>query len=483
MIGEDVFAVEPWAVRERELHLDLLAETESILALSNGHIGLRANLDEGEPAGTPGTYLNAFYETRPLPHAEAAYGNPEDAQTLLNVTNGKIIRLLVDDEPFDIRYGQLLRHERVLDFREGVLTREVEWISPAGQGIRLRTTRLVSFVQRAVAAIRYEVEPIDAGARIVVQSELVANEPLPEAEDDPRAAAVLDGALVPEHHGHHDLRAGLVHRTRASGLLMAAAMDHVVDGPEGTVTEAESEPDLARVTITTALDAGQPLRLVKLLAYGWSSQRTLPSVRDQVEAALSSAKRTGWDGLRALPARVPRRRLGPRRRRARRRPRAPAGGALLLLPRAPGRRPRREPGDPGQGADRPRLRRPQLLGHGHVHGPGADVHGAGRGRRRAALAALDARPRRGPRPRAAARGRGVPVAHDPRARSARATGRRARRRCTSTPTSPTRSAATSSPPRTRRSRRARRSSCSSAPRGCGARSATTSRPAASGSTA
>ncbi|MDP9134865.1 MAG: family 65 glycosyl hydrolase, partial [Actinomycetota bacterium] len=298
MIGEDVFAVEPWAVRERELHLDLLAETESILALSNGHIGLRANLDEGEPAGTPGTYLNAFYETRPLPHAEAAYGNPEDAQTLVNVTNGKIIRLLVDDEPFDIRYGELVRHERVLDFREGVLTRDVEWISPAGQGIHLRTTRLVSFVQRAVAAICYEVEPIEHGARIVVQSELVANEPLPEAEDDPRAAAVLNGTLVSERHGHRDLRAGLVHRTRASGLLMAAAMDHVVDGPEGTLTEAESEPDLARVTITTALEAGQPLRIVKLLAYGWSSQRTLPSVRDQVEAALSSAKRTGWEGLR-----------------------------------------------------------------------------------------------------------------------------------------------------------------------------------------
>ncbi len=298
MIGEDVFAVEPWAVRERELHLDLLAETESILALSNGHIGLRANLDEGEPAGTPGTYLNAFYETRPLPHAEAAYGNPEDAQTLVNVTNGKIIRLLVDDEPFDIRYGELVRHERVLDFREGVLTRDVEWISPAGQGIHLRTTRLVSFVQRAVAAIYYEVEPIEHGARIVVQSELVANEPLPEPEEDPRAAAALDGTLVSERHGHHDLRAGLVHRTRASGLLMAAAMDHVIDGPEGTLTEAESEADLARVTITTALEAGQALRVVKLLAYGWSSQRTLPSVRDQVEAALSSAKRVGWDGLR-----------------------------------------------------------------------------------------------------------------------------------------------------------------------------------------
>jgi len=36
---------------------------------------------------------------------------------------------------------------------------------------------------------------------------------------------------------------------------------------------------------------------VKLLAYGWSSQRSLPALRDQVDAALAAAKRTGWDGL------------------------------------------------------------------------------------------------------------------------------------------------------------------------------------------
>ncbi len=110
MIGPDVFSVEPWSICERELHLDLLAETESIFALSNGHIGLRGNLDEGEPSGSPGTFLNSFYEVRPLPYAESAYGNPEAGQTMINVTNGKVFRLLVDDEPFDVRYGKLVRH-------------------------------------------------------------------------------------------------------------------------------------------------------------------------------------------------------------------------------------------------------------------------------------------------------------------------------------------------------------------------------------
>jgi len=297
MIGQDVFAVEPWTVPERELHLDLLAQTESIFALSNGHIGLRGNLDEGEPSALPGTYLNGFYEIRPLPHAEAAYGDPEAGQTLIDVTNGKLIRLLVDDEPFDLRYGNLVRHERVLDLRAGVLRRDVEWTSPAGQPVRVRSTRLVSFVQRSVAAILYEVEPVDAPARIVVQSELVTNEPVPEVTDDPRAAAALRAPLVSEQHTYSELRAGMVHRTRASELRMAAGMDHLVDGPDRTVTAAESEPDLARVTISTELEPGQPLRIVKLLAYGWSSQRSLPALRDQVDAALAAAKRTGWDGL------------------------------------------------------------------------------------------------------------------------------------------------------------------------------------------
>jgi alpha,alpha-trehalose phosphorylase len=298
MIDSDALAVEPWAVPERQLGLDLLAETESLFALSNGHIGLRGNLDEGEPSQVPGTYLNGFYETRPLPYAEAGYGYPEAGQTMINVTNGKVIRLLVDDEPFDVRYGRVMRHERVLDLREGVLRREVEWMSPAGQAVRVRSTRLVSFVQRAVAAIRYEVEPLDASARLVVQSELVANEPVPEATSDPRAAAALRAPLVSEHHSHHELRAGLVHRTQASGLRMAAGMDHHVAGPDGIVTAVESDQDLARVTVSAELEPGQKLTVVKLLAYGWSSQRSLPAVRDQVDAALAAARRTGWDGLR-----------------------------------------------------------------------------------------------------------------------------------------------------------------------------------------
>jgi alpha,alpha-trehalose phosphorylase len=298
VIQHPSFAVEPWALRETELSLEVLAQTESLFALANGHIGLRANLDEGEPNGLPGTYLNGFYETRPLPYVEAGYGYPEAGQIVVNVTNGKIIRLLVDDEPFDVRFGQLRSHERTLDFRAGVLRRHAEWLSPAGQHVRVSSVRLVSFVQRAVAAVLYEVEPLASATRLVLQSELVANEPMPALPDDPRTAASLMSPLRSEQFSDSNAKVVLVHSTKTSELRMAAGMDHVVEGPPDTETgAAESGEDLGRVTITANVQPGQRLRMVKFIAYGWSSRRSSAALRDQVAGALAEAQHTGWDGL------------------------------------------------------------------------------------------------------------------------------------------------------------------------------------------
>jgi alpha,alpha-trehalose phosphorylase len=297
MIAQQQFPAEPWAIRETELDLGRLAETESVLALANGHIGMRANLDEGEPFGLPGTYLGGFYERRPLPSAESAYGNPDEGQTVVNVTNGKIIRLLVEDEPFDVRYGELRSHERVLDLRAGVLRRTADWISPTGREVRVRSTRMVSFSQRAVAAILYEVEPLRGSFPVVVQSELVTNEELPQSGDDPRASAALSEPLVPEFSAAEGLQAVMLSRTRESQLRVGAGMNHVVDGPDGFECGTMAYEQVARMTATADLEPGNPLRVVKFLAYGWSKERSNPAIVDQVAAALAGAMHTGWEGL------------------------------------------------------------------------------------------------------------------------------------------------------------------------------------------
>lgn len=297
MIHHPSFRVEPWSLCETELNLNVLAQTESLFALSNGHIGIRGNLDEGEPFGLPGTYLNGVFEFRPLPFAETQYGAPDSGQTLINVTNGKLFRLLVDDEPFDVRYGKLLSHERILDFRAGTLTRTAEWRSPAGRTVRVKSVRLVSFTHRSIVAILYEVEPLDARVDVVVQSELVANEQLPKGMRDPRMAAAIEFPLISEEFQTFNAGALLVHRTEKSQLRMAAAMDHRVFGTGQLRISSEAGPDSARYVMSDLLAPGQKLRIIKFVAYGWSHERSRPALRDQVAAAIQGAHNGGWDSL------------------------------------------------------------------------------------------------------------------------------------------------------------------------------------------
>ncbi|OIV36587.1 family 65 glycosyl hydrolase [Mangrovactinospora gilvigrisea] len=291
------YEVSPWELRWKNLDLDALQRTESTFALSNGHIGLRGSLEEGEPCGLPGSYLNGFYEEHALPYAEGGYGYPEAGQTVVNVTDGKIIRLLVGDEPLDLRYGNAVEHERWLDFKKGTLSRRTVWETPTGRRIQITTERLVSFTQRAIAAIRYEVEALDGPIQVVLQSDLLANEPVESDTTDPRVAAALRNPLVGDFATMEGFRAVLCHHTRRSGLRIAAGVDHELEVADGLHTETHVEEDLARLTAAVDLPENGRLRLTKYIAYGWSGQRSVPALRAQVDAALAGALQTGFEGL------------------------------------------------------------------------------------------------------------------------------------------------------------------------------------------
>ena len=429
VIEDPAYTVEPWGIRETHLDLDRLAQSESVFALSNGHIGVRGTLDEGEPSALPGTYLNAFWEARPLPYAEAGYGYPEAGETVVNMTNGKIIRLLVDDSPFDIRYGELHEHERRLDFRSGILRRDgalalADREDGAGH---LRTARLLRpagdhgdpLHGRADRRADPRRRPVGAGH----QRAATRRSPRTRAPRQPSKRRSN------RRNSSATTRAPCSStRPKSRGCGPAAAMGHEIDGPEDADWHsAEAWEDLGRLTVNATPGPGDPLTITKFVAYGWSARRSVPAVRDQVErgARRGDPHRLGRAGRR--PARLPRRLLGARRRRTRRRRRTTAGGPLRPLPRPAGERPRRGPGDPGEGADRPRLRRPHLLGHRGLRPAAALLRGAGRRRRGAEMAAGDDREGARTGQGALPRGRRLPLADDQRRRVRRLLAGRDRR--------------------------------------------------------
>ena len=191
------FPADEWNVVEQGFHPEFLGQLETMLALGNGYLGMRGCPEEGGPNAENATLINGFYETHPIVYVEGAYGFARTGQTILSVTNSKIIKLFVDDEPFWLPRANLLRCERRLNMRAGTLDREILWETPTGKQVSIKSRRLISFPDRHVAAISYCVTLLNAEASIVISSEMAINESSGGGDsDDPRLAKAFSGRVL-----------------------------------------------------------------------------------------------------------------------------------------------------------------------------------------------------------------------------------------------------------------------------------------------
>ncbi|MEZ5227920.1 MAG: hypothetical protein R2710_14985 [Acidimicrobiales bacterium] len=129
---------DPWRLVETEYDGSDLGLTETLFALGNGYLGMRANPEEGREAHSHGTVLNGFHETWPIQHAENAYGFATTGQTIVNAPDAKVMKIYVDDEPLLLGEADLDHYERVVDFRAGTLTRDLVWRTPSGGRVQIR---------------------------------------------------------------------------------------------------------------------------------------------------------------------------------------------------------------------------------------------------------------------------------------------------------------------------------------------------------
>src|SRR5688572_32258502 len=222
-----IYPPDEWNLIEKRFMPDLLEQGETMFALGNGYLGMRGCFEEGGPIGQNGTFINGFYESWPIVYPENAYGLATAGQTIVNVTDSKIIKLYVDDEPFWLPHGNARSFDRRLNMKSGTLDREILWETPAGQQVLITSRRLVSFANRHVAAISYRVTLVNAAASLVISSEMAANQPSAYIDgNDPRQTKVF--ARVLHHRKSHakDRRIMLCHATEKSRLTLACATDH-----------------------------------------------------------------------------------------------------------------------------------------------------------------------------------------------------------------------------------------------------------------
>jgi alpha,alpha-trehalose phosphorylase len=248
----DVFPIHAWKLETARFTGRFAPQVETIYALGNGYLGLRGDIEEGAPAAQPGVFLNGFYESWPIVYGEHAYGFARTGQTIVNATDGKVIKLYVDDEPFELANANILEWRRTLDLRAGTLDRTLLFETPAGKQISLVTRRMVSITHRHLALLSYEVSVRNATAHFTVASELFTHRGEAEGSDhDPRRSRGFDGrVLEPVCQRAEGRRAVLVHRTRNSRLTLACGMDHEVSTGAPFTEHAECGENRAEVVFS-----------------------------------------------------------------------------------------------------------------------------------------------------------------------------------------------------------------------------------------
>jgi len=149
----------PWKITETSFDPNALGKVEANFCLGNGYLGLRSATEE--------RYLG---ETRDLLVAGTFDRFSEEEVTELpNAADVTNIEITLNGVRFDLSQGTIRSYRRELNIQNGLLTREVEWLSPKGEGFKLKFERIVSLKRLHTIAARVTIIP-QCDAAVTFQS-------------------------------------------------------------------------------------------------------------------------------------------------------------------------------------------------------------------------------------------------------------------------------------------------------------------------
>ncbi len=301
--GSTIYEVEPWVIRETSFNPQYNRRSETVFTVANGYIGMRGHFEEGmdvpEVDALNGTYLNGFYDSADIIYGEEAYGYARKRQTMLNVTDSKIIELWIEGERFNLMAGRIIDYERVLNMQTGILTRRMTWESGRGKCISICIERLVSFENKHMAMIRYTVKPLNFSGEITLVSALNGEVHNEISEGDPRAGAAFTGQVL-ETIGKvsERTRMALEQRTSETEFNLYCAADHRANRKYELKTE-EQEQRIEKHFIFN-LQQDQEAVLEKSIVYYTSRDYEPAHLPILAESTLDDMRKDGFNKLAQL---------------------------------------------------------------------------------------------------------------------------------------------------------------------------------------
>jgi len=155
------FIYTDWILIETQFDPSQLHSKETVFTIGNGYLGTRGSFEEGHTNALPATFIHGVYDDVPVVYTELA--NCPDWLPLVVIING---------DRFRLDQGEILRYDRQLDVRQGIVSRSLRWRSPSEKTIDIQFERFASLADQHVLGQRCQLTPVDFDGLIEVQASI-----------------------------------------------------------------------------------------------------------------------------------------------------------------------------------------------------------------------------------------------------------------------------------------------------------------------
>jgi maltose phosphorylase len=163
----NLFEIDEWKISENAFDPAKQEEAESIFSIGNGSFGQRANFEEDYTGKTlQGSYVGGVYYPDKTRVGWWKNGYPEYFAKVLNACNWIGIRVELDGQKLDLNNVSVRSFYRELDMYKGTLTRTFKCTFDNGHELEINSLRFCSMHNDEIAAIQYQVTPLNFSGNI-----------------------------------------------------------------------------------------------------------------------------------------------------------------------------------------------------------------------------------------------------------------------------------------------------------------------------
>ncbi|HEY2493461.1 MAG TPA: glycoside hydrolase family 65 protein [Paenibacillus sp.] len=161
--------LDPWNIIEEGFDPHNHEISESVFSIGNGYMGQRANFEEDYSGSTlQGSYMAGVYYPDKTRVGWWKNGYPEYFAKVLNCTNWIGIHVTIEGQPLDLATCNVKDFIRVLNMKEGTLSRSFIAELPDGKEVKVEAIRFISVSHREIGAIRYALTPLNFSGQISI---------------------------------------------------------------------------------------------------------------------------------------------------------------------------------------------------------------------------------------------------------------------------------------------------------------------------